>query len=70
MVSGCVLFFGVSDKVRECVVKEFTLPTDQVRVLRGNFEEVVKKFEGGIAADVGNVRGEEAGGCWPQGEEA
>ena len=39
-------FLGVSDKGREWVVKEFRLFADQVRVLRGKFEEEVKKFQG------------------------
>ena len=39
-------FLALSDKVREWVVKEFRLPADQVRVLRGKFEEEVKKFQG------------------------
>ena len=36
---------GVSDKVREWVVKEFRLPPDHVRVLSGKFEEEAKKFQ-------------------------
>ena len=36
-------FSAVSDKVPEWVVKEFRMPAHQVRVLRGKFEEEVKK---------------------------
>ena len=39
-------FLGVSDTVRECVVKHFRLLADQVRVPRGKFEEEVTQFKG------------------------
>ena len=46
MVSGSVLILGVSDKVPDWVVKEFRLSAYQARVLSGNFEEDVKRFQG------------------------
>jgi hypothetical protein len=36
----------MNDKVREWVYKEFRAPADQVKVLRGKFEEQGKKFHG------------------------
>ena len=43
---GVCSFLGMSDKVREWVVKEFRVPADRVRLLSGKFEEEVKKFQG------------------------
>ena len=39
---------GVSNKVREWLVKEFRLLADHVRVLARKFEEEVKKFPGAM----------------------
>ena len=58
---GVCRFWGVSDKVRESVVKEFRVPVDEVRLPRGKFEEEFKKFRGQSSGCGRRVRGRGTG---------
>ena len=61
-------FFGITPKVRNWVVGQFTQPAEEVRALRARFEEQLRKFKAAEVKVRETCGGERQGGAWSQEE--